>query len=177
MSRGKIIIVITVAVSALFIYFMLVDSEISGNLMVADVPDIVVEHIDFARVIQGREWRVKAVDAESKSGMISVRSLDINVLEPDTKRGSQIYASGGEYSTEEYKMWLRDVDGIVWLGDRSVSFSAKRADYDSSTDVWYFSEGVSAGDEEIFVTGGVAKIEPNGILSLGKGVRVNWNLR
>ena len=175
MSRGKIIFVITVAASALFIYFMLIDSNVSRDLIAGNLPDIVVERIDFARVIQGREWRVKAVDAESQSGMISARSLDISVLEPDTKRGSQIYASGGEYSTAEYKMWLRDVDGIIWLEDRSVDFSAKRADYDSSADVWYFSEGISASDERIFVTGGVARIEPNGILNLGKGVRVRWD--
>ena len=175
MSRGKIIFVITVAASALFIYFMVVDSDISRNLMAGDLPDIVVERIDFARVIKGREWRVQAVDAESKSGMISARSLAINVLEPDTKKGAQIYASGGEYSTTENKMWLRDVDGIVWLGDRSVDFYAKRADYDSEADMWYFSEGITANDDRIFVTGGVARIEPDGVLNLGKGVHVRWD--
>ena len=175
MSRGKIIFMVTVAALALFIYFMHIDSDISRNLTADDLPDIVVEHIDFARVIRGREWRVKAADAESKSGMISARSLDISVLELDTKRGSQIYASGGEYSTADDNMWLRGVDGFVWLGGSSVDFSAKRADYDSSADVWYFSEGVSASDGRIFVTGGVAKMEPNGILSLGKGARVRWN--
>ena len=177
MSRGKIIFAVTAASLALFIYFMIVDSDISRDLMAGDLPDIVVERIDFARVIKGREWRVRAMDAESGSGMISARSLDISVLELDTKRGSRIYASRGEYSTAVDKMWLRDVDGIAWLGDRSVDFSAKRADYDSSSDVWFFSEGVSASDDRIFVTGGVAKIEPNGVLSLGKGARVCWDIQ
>ena len=176
MSRGKIIFVITIVASALFIYFMLIDSNISVNLNAVDLPDIVVEQVDFVRIINGREWRVKAIDAESKSGMISARSLDINVLEPDTKRGSQIYASGGEYSTTDDKMWLRDVDGIIFLEDRSVDIYAKRADYDSSEDVWYFSEGIAASDDRIFVTGGVARLETDGILSLGKGARVRWEL-
>ena len=175
MSRGKIAFVIIAAASALLIYFMIVDSDIPMDLTARDLPEIAVEHIDFARMVKGREWRVKAVGAESKSGMISARSLDISVLEPDTKRGSQMYASSGEYSTDEGKMWLNDVSGIVLLGDRSVDFSANRADYDSAEDVWYFSEGISASDGMVFVTGGVAKIESNGALSLGKGARVLWN--
>jgi len=175
-SRGKIIFAVIVAASALFIYFMIVDSDFTMDLIAGNLPDIVVERIDFARVIKGKEWRVKAVDAESGSGMVSARSLDINVLELATKRWSQIYASRGEYSTTLDKMWLHDVDGVAWLGDRSVDFSAKRADYDSSADVWFFSEGISASDDRIFVTGGVAKIEPNGVLSLGKGARVHWDM-
>jgi hypothetical protein len=156
---------------------MLRDSDFSRNLLEGNLPDIVVERVDFARVIKGREWRVKAVDAESEAGVIKARSLDINVLEPDTKRGSQLYATRGEYSTSLDKMWLSDVDGVAWLGDRSVDFSAKRADYDSVADTWFFNEGVSASDDKIFVTGGIGKIEPNGVLNLGKGVRVRWDIR
>ena len=177
MSRGKIIFVVVAAASALFIYFMLVDSDISRDLIAGNIPDIVVERIDFARVINGREWRMEAADAESKSGMVSARSLDINVFEIASKRGAQIYASRGDYSTAMDKMWLRDVEGFLWLEDRNVAFLAKRADYDSSVDVWFFSEGISASDDKIFVTGGVAKIEPDGALSLGKGARVRWDLQ
>ena len=176
MSRGKIIFAVIVAASALFIYFMIVDSDITRDLIAGNLPDIVVERVDFARVIKGKEWRVKAVDAESESGVINARSLDINVVELATKKEAQVYASRGKYSMELDKMWLQDVDGIAWLGDRSVDFSAKRADYDSSADIWFFSEGVSASDDRIFVTGGVGKIEPDGILSLGKGVHVRWDI-
>ena len=176
MSRGKIIFVVIGSALALFIYFMIVDSDISRDMIAGNLPDIVVERVDFARVIRGREWRVKAVDAESESGMINARSLDINVVELATKRETQIYASRGKYSTAMDKMWFQDVDGFACLGDRSVDFTAKRADYDSSSDIWFFSEGVSASDDRIFVTGGIGKIEPDGVLSLGKGVHVRWDI-
>jgi hypothetical protein len=166
-----------VAVAVAFAYFLIRDLGLSNNILDGNLPDIVVERLDFARVIKGKEWRVKALDAESGSGMIKARSLDINVVEIATKRSSHIYASQGEYATATYKMWLRDVDGVAYLGDRSVDFTAPRADYDSSADVWFFSEGVSANDGSVFVTGRFGRIGSDGVIILGKGARVRWNIK
>ena len=179
MSRGKIILLIAVfvAVAIAFVYFLIRDLGLSNNILDGNLPDIVVERLDFARVIKGKEWRVKALDAESRSGMIKARSLDINVVEISTKKSSHIYATQGEYATATYKMWLHDVDGVAYLGDRSVDFSAPRADYDSSADVWFFSEGVSASDDRFSVTGRFGRIDPDGTIILGKGARVRWNIK
>ena len=175
MSRGKIIFAAILASSALLVFLMIMDSDISRNLAVRDLPDIAVERVDFTRVINGREWRVKAADAESASGIINARSLDINIVEPATARTAQVYALRGEYSLASENMHLHDVDGVAWLGDRSVDFTAKRADYNSSGDAWYFSEGVSASDDRIFLTGQVGRIDSDGVFSLGEGARVQWS--
>jgi hypothetical protein len=167
------------AVAAVFAIYLRHDLDLSKNVYMEKIPDIFVESPDFTRVIKGKKWRVKAVDAESdsSSGMIKARSLDINIFETSTNRSSHINALQGTYSTNDEKMWFRDIDGIAFLGDRSVDFVASRADYDASIDVWFFSEGISASDDEIFVSGGVGKIEPSGVVSLGKGARVRWKIK
>jgi hypothetical protein len=170
---------VALAVAAVFIIYLKQDLELSKNALREKLPDIVVERLDFARVIKGREWRVKAADAQSdsSSAVIKARSLDINVYEASTDRSSHINALQGVYSTDGEKMWFHGIDGVAFLGDRSVDFAAPRADYDASTDVWYFGEGISALDDEIFVSGGAGKIEPSGVLSLGKGARVRWKIK
>jgi hypothetical protein len=71
---------------------------------------------------------------------------------------------------------LWGVGGRVFLGDRSVDFTASRADYDVSADVWFFAEGLAASDDKINITSGVANIDSSGVLSLGKGARVHWTI-
>lgn len=153
---------------------MIKDLGIAMDSSGVRLPDIVVERLNFARVIKGREWRVKADGAESESGVIRARSLDVSVREISSGRSSNLRAASGEYATENYKMWLREVYGVASFGGRSVDFSAPRVDYDASADVWFFSGGISASDDKIFVTGGLGRVGANGVLSLGKGVRVRW---
>jgi hypothetical protein len=138
------------------------------------LPDIIVERPDFTRSINGREWRVKAAEAESESGVISARSLDIDVYEESTKRNSRVWAQRGKFERESSKAWLWDVDGVVILEDRSVDFIAPRIDYDASSDIWFFGEGISASDDKVHVEGGTAKIDSLGVLTLGKGARIHW---
>jgi hypothetical protein len=166
-----VISIILVSVIALHLKH---DLDLSKNILPNKLPDIMVENLDFARVINGKEWRMKASYAESGSGMIKARSLDIDMYETTTKRNSRIYASWGEYSTKTEKMWFHDVEGVTFLGDSSVDFAASRADYDSSDDVWYFSEGITVSDDKVFVSGDIAKIDQFGVLSMGKGARVRW---
>lgn len=138
------------------------------------LPEVVVESLDFRRSVNGREWRVRAAEADSESGVISARSIDIDVYETATKRNSRVWAKRGEFAGEHSKVWLWDVDGFVFLGDRSVDFAAPRADYDTSADVWFFGEGVSASDDKFSVWGGTGTICPSGTLNLGKGARIHW---
>ena len=176
MSRGKIALAVVIffSLAALFAHYLIQDLGIARVGSGVRLPDIVVERLDFARVIKGREWRVRADGAESESGVIRARSLDVDVREISSGRSARLSAASGEYATENYKMWLREVRGVADVGDRSVDFAAPMADYDASADAWFFSGGVSASDDRIFVTGGLGRIDPNGVLSLGKGVRVRW---
>lgn len=178
MSRGKITFVAVTLAIALFSYYLFRDLNLAKNILDGNLPDVVVERLDFARVIKGREWRVRAASAESEgaSGTIRARSMDVSVLEAKTGRASRVYAAEGEYSTKTDKMWLRRVSGTAFLSDRSVDFAAPRADYDVSSDVWYFADGISASDGSVSVTGGTARIDPDGILNVGKGARVRWKI-
>jgi hypothetical protein len=71
---------------------MIRDLALPYAVLTQKLPDIVVEHLDFARTIKGREWRVKATNAESESNVIKAHFMDINVFEATTKRSAHITA-------------------------------------------------------------------------------------
>ncbi|MDR1650204.1 MAG: hypothetical protein LBR87_00285 [Synergistaceae bacterium] len=174
--RGKITAVLFLSVFAMMLVFLKRDLDLPAMVPLSTLPDIMVENLDFARTINGRRWRVKAAGAESQSGVIKARSMDVSVFEAATGRNASMEAKRGEYSEESSKMWLWEVGGQVFLEDRIVDFTAPRADYDSASDVWFFSEGLSASDDRISVFGGAAKIGSDGVLSLGKGARALWSI-
>jgi hypothetical protein len=173
-SRGKIIFIIAAAAAAVMGIYMKRDIDLANSAPRRKMPDIIVERLDFTRAINGREWRVKTAEAESESGVINARSIDINVYEEASKRSSRVLAKSGKFAGESSKVWLWGVDGMVLLEDRSVDFFAARADYDTSSDIWFFGEGISASDDKVHVEGGTAKIDSSGILNLSKGARIHW---
>ncbi|MDR1966307.1 MAG: hypothetical protein LBQ36_06315, partial [Synergistaceae bacterium] len=76
------ILLAVLAVGILIGVYLKNDLDLAKYAMLQKLPDITVERLDFARVIQEKEWHIKALDAESESGMIRARSLDIEVTEP-----------------------------------------------------------------------------------------------
>jgi len=172
--RGKIIAILVLIAIMVMLKYLRHDLSLPYGILPNKLPDIYVENIDFARTIKGREWHVLAVDAESESGLIKARSMDVNMREISTDKSAHIESVRGEYSQDDSKMWLWEVDGQVFWGDRIVDISSPRADYDATADVWFFPDGLSASDDKIYVTGGVANIDALGVLSIGKGARVHW---
>jgi hypothetical protein len=175
-SRGKITFIVTVLLIALIGVYMKRDLDLPWNVFGNKLPPIMVERLHFARRIKGREWRVSAENAESEGDAVRASSIDIRVSDIDTGRSVDIGARRGYFDLEADKMWLYDIAGIVYQGDGSVDFAAPRADYDMTEDMWFFSEGVSASDDKIHVTGRIGKIDSSGVVSLGKGVHVTWKL-
>jgi hypothetical protein len=173
-SRGKIIFVVAAAAAVMMGIYMKRDLDLADSASRSKLPDIIVERLDFTRVINGREWRVKTAEAESESGVINARSIDIDVYEAAAKRSSRILAKRGKFAPENSKVWLWDIGGVVLLEDRSVDFIAARADYDTSSDIWFFGEGISVSDDKVHVEGGTAKIDSSRVLNLGKGARIHW---
>jgi hypothetical protein len=173
-SRGKIIFVIAVIAVAVMSIYMKRDLALPDSVPGGKLPDIIVERLDFARVINGREWRVKTAEADSESGVINARSIDINVYEAPAKRNSRLRARHGKFARGGSKVWLWDVDGVILFEGRSVDFFAERADYDTSSDIWFFGGGISVSDDKVHVEGGTAKIDSSGVLNLGKGARIHW---
>jgi hypothetical protein len=173
-SRGKIVSVIAVFAAAVMGVYMKRDIDLENRAPRNKLPDIIVERLDFTRAINGRVWRVKTEEAESESDVISARSIDINVYEEVSKRSSHVLARRGKFARKSSKVWLWEVDGVVLLEDRSVDFIAARANYDTSSDIWFFDEGISASDDKIHVESGTAKIDSSGVLNLGKGARIHW---
>jgi hypothetical protein len=174
-SRGKITFIVTVLLIVIVGVYMKHDLALTGG-MFGKMPPVMVERLEFIRVINGREWHVRAENAESDGDIARGSSIDIKVSDIDTGRSSDASASRGAFDLESGKMWLYDVAGIVYLSDGSIDFAAPRADYDKTEDVWFLSEGVSASDDKIHVTGRIGKVDSSGAVSLGKGVHAIWKL-
>jgi hypothetical protein len=152
------------------------DLALTGDLFRNKLPPVMVERLDFARRINGREWRVRAQNAESDGDIVRASSIDITVSEIDGARSADVNAHSGVFDMEGRKMRLYEIAGVAYLSGGSIDIAAPRADYDMSDDVWFFNEGVSASDDKIHVTGRMAKVDASGVVNLGKGVRATWKL-
>jgi hypothetical protein len=139
-----------------------------------DLPDVLVENLDFMRTIGNREWRLRAVSAENDSGLIKVKGMYVNVREPDSLREIAINAADGEFMEGASSFGARSVDGVVFLGDRSMDISAPTVSYDSLADMWSFEDGVELWDDDSFIRGGRAALASGGVLSLDKGAYARW---
>ena len=155
---------------------MIRDLGLTGDASRGKLPPVMVEHLEFVRRINGREWHVRAENAESEEDAIRASSLDIKVSDVKAARSADVKARRGVFDMETNKMWLFGVAGVVYLSNGGVDIAAPRADYDVSEDVWYFSEGVSASDDKIYVTSRVGRVDSSGVVSLGKGVQASWKL-
>jgi lipopolysaccharide assembly outer membrane protein LptD (OstA) len=175
-SRGKIIFAIVVLLIVLVGLAMRRDLMTNVDEWRKKLPPIMVEHLDFARVINGREWHVIAANAESEGDTIRASSIDVSVSDMRAEKSADVSAARGAFDMENDKMRLYEIAGIVHLSDGSMDIAAPRVDYDMSEDIWYFSEGVSASDDKLYVTGRAGKVDSLGVVSLGKGVRVSWKL-
>jgi Tfp pilus assembly protein PilZ len=156
--------------------YMRLDLALTGDALRKRLPPIMIEHLDFARRINGREWRVKAEKAESEGDVVRGASIDINVSDLRAERSADVSATSGIFDMDAGKMWFYGIAGVVYLNNGSIDIAASRADYDVSDDVWFFSDGISASDDKIHVTGRVGRIDPSGLVSLGKGVYASWKL-
>jgi hypothetical protein len=174
-SRGKITFIVTVLLIAIAGVYMRRDLALTGG-MFGRMPPIMVERLEFARRINGREWHVRAENAESEEDAVRASSIDISVSDIDVARSADAYAQSGVFDLQTDKMWFYGIAGIVYLSGGSIDFAAPRADYAMTDDVWFFSEGVSASDDKIHVTGQMGKVDSSGAVSLGKGARVTWKL-
>jgi hypothetical protein len=139
-----------------------------------DLPDVLVENLDFMRTIGNREWRVRASSAENDSGLIKIMGMRINVRETGARGEIAINAAEGEYAEGSSSFEARSVYGVIFLGDRSLDVLAPVASYESSTDVLSFHDGVELWDDDSFIRGGAAALASNGVLSLDKGAYARW---
>jgi hypothetical protein len=174
-SRGKIIFIVTVLLIVIAGVYMRRDLALTGG-MFGRMPPLMAERLEFVRRINGREWHVRAENAESEGDAVRASSIDIRVLDLNVARSADVYAQRGAFDLETDKMWLYGIAGIAYLSGGSVDFAAARADYDMTEDVWFFSEGVSASDDKIHVTAQMGKVDASGTVSLGKGAHVTWKL-
>lgn len=175
-SRGKIVAVISAVAVAVFIFYFWNDINLSNEVVSGNLPDVVVENLNFRRTIESKDWHITADTAEHNSGLIIANSMDININDLLINRRTTIYAQNGEFERDTSNLLLRSLDGFVFLEDRSVDLAAPLASYESSSDTWSFERGIEIEDDETFITGNEATITSDGIFSLEKGAHARWNI-
>jgi hypothetical protein len=175
-SRGKIKALVAFAFILVAAFYFWRDFNLTNGSLGSKLPDIIVENLDFRRTIEGRDWHLQAATAEHDSGLIIARNLVVNVTEPASGRSTIIRAVSGELLQDSYYLQMRSLDGAFSLGDRSMDMSAPTANYERSSDLWSFDEGVEFWDDDAYIKGGSATITADGTLSLKKGAYVRWSV-
>jgi hypothetical protein len=158
-------------------YYMRIDLDLPKNTPVQNMPDILVENLNFSRVISGRKWQVNARGAEREADTIRADNMEIKVSSPEDERNSVLRASSGEFSEASSKVWLREVSGFLLHKGRSIDITAPAVAYDSSSDMWFFSEGIQLSDDSTLITGGTAKINQEGVYIIGRGATACWKIK
>jgi hypothetical protein len=158
-------------------YYFWRDLNLPMRIGLKNLPDIVVENLDFRRTVGSRDVRLQAYAAEHESGFIRATDITISVKELNSGRETSMRAEKCEFSEDDSSaVEIKSLDGYVFLGDRSVDVSAPSASYERSSDVWRFEEGLDLSDDDISITGGTGAITSAGVVSLEKGVIVRWRV-
>lgn len=116
------------------------------------LPDIVVEDINIERVIEGKNWKLLSPRVEHKEGFIYGVSLDVTITEPNGKE-TQIYADNGVLARESNDLSLVNADGVTRDNGKEYRLKSKKVDYDASTEIWHFAEGVTLTDGHMVIAG------------------------
>lgn len=165
------------AAAALFAFYLWRDLNPPHRDSPESLPDVVVEDLTFDRVIEGKDWLVRAVRAEHRRGVIVASDLDMRVNEPSAGRSTRVTAREGEFMQENGNISLSSVEGTALADGRSIDWSAPVASYDSARDIWVFEEGVVASDDQTVVSGEIATIEPGNVFKIEKGANARWNVK
>jgi hypothetical protein len=173
-SRGKIKALVVLAAASVAAFYAWRDMNLPLKKRLAELPDIVVENLEFRRTVNGRDLHLVAAAAEHNSSLIKAAGIVISVREPDSARSAIMRAASGEFAQEGNSLNIRSLDGSVFLGNRSMDVAAPSASYEVSADIWSFEEGVELWDADAFIKGGAATITSNGVLSLRKGAYARW---
>ncbi|MDR1482502.1 MAG: LPS export ABC transporter periplasmic protein LptC [Synergistaceae bacterium] len=179
-GRGRpaaVAAVIFIVLAALGVFYLRRDLDLRRVISTDNLPDIVVENLDFRRVIDGRDWRVTAKTAAHDSGLITANSIDIFVAEGDSGEAARFYAGSGEFAEKTDDVVLYSVRGALTARGRSLDVLAPRADYSNANKIWTLSGGVSLQDNEAKLKGETAKISLEGVVSIDTEVEARWKIR
>lgn len=173
-SRGKISLLLFLVAAGVFGFYFQRDLNLSQRKIPKNLPDIVVEKLDFRREIADREWHIVAESAEHESGMIRANSMDLTVSEAKSGRVARMFARSGDFSRTGGDVRLASIDGLLYSSGRSIDVMASRARFDSSNDVWVFDNGLIIQDRDAHIEGESAKITREGVFRIERGAYARW---
>lgn len=173
-SRRKLIIYVSLVAFAVIVFYFWRDLRLGLNLSDIQIPDIVVENIEIKRVLDGDEWLLLSPRAEHKQGMLYGRSVDITVS-AENGDVSRLFAVNGVFSRESSDITLEGMSADVTHDNKNISMRAGRAFYNSSEEIWYFSDDVAISDGSAETSGPEGSYSvKDGISSITGGGLVTW---
>ena len=178
-SRGKIwplALLATIGAICLAAFYLWRDLNLPANMVFEKLPDVVVENLNFRRVVGGREWQVAAVTAEREGDVVKASSIDLSIRDEDADRRTDLRAISGDFSQETSDVTLHSIDGVLFHAGGSVDMTAPFARYDSETGAWIFPQGIEMWDEETRLTGETATVTPEGVFTVERGAKILWDI-
>lgn len=171
-SRGKLISLAFLSIAALVSFYMWRDLSLSDDTGASQAPKVIVETLNFQRVISGEKWIVGIERAERIDGIITGESIDIRA--EGKKRTMSASAASGELGEDILDLRLMSVKGLMKRDTVSVDWSAGRVDYNRSSDAWVFPGGITLDDGSVKIKGNYGLIDSKGLFHIKKGASVRW---
>ncbi len=138
-----------------------------------NIPDLVLENLEFSREISGDLWTAKFPLAERHDGLIYLSSLDIRRKFPDGKVW-YFGSARGIYDNENKSASLKGLLGTMETEMRVLNLESPEFTWSEGDDGFFFPQGLTIYDDEFILITPKASMDESGVLELEKGGSLRW---
>ena len=177
MLRGRLTLIAVVFFAVMGIFYFSRDLRLSDIGIPVEMPDVVVENLNFARTMDGRDWQMTAKSAEHTAGVVRAVSIDLSMVSEQKAQRARMSATDAAFYDSKGEIHMSGLSGNIFTSKRSIDIRSNRAIYYRSADRWLFEEGLEIVDKKILLRGKEAEFTKNGVFSLRKGAYARWKIK
>ncbi|MDR2529718.1 MAG: hypothetical protein LBD04_12010 [Synergistaceae bacterium] len=136
-------------------------------------PTLVLENVEFERVISGDLWRLRSPLGERRGDLVELTPVDVWREMAD---GGEWYFHGerGFYSQETASVDVGTLTGTMETNERVLNLQSPRLSWSRNADEFFFPEGLVLYDAEFVLEADVASVDKDGAMLLEKGGVIRW---
>lgn len=143
------------------------------RLALQNAPALVLENVEFERIISGDLWRLRSPLGERRGDLIEL--IPVYVWR-ELASGKEWYFHGerGFYSEKTISVDVAVLTGTIETSERMLNLQSPRLSWSQDADEFLFPEGVILYDSEFILEADVASLDKAGFILLEKGGVIRW---
>ena len=139
-----------------------------------NMPALIMENIQLARVVSGDIWRVKVPYLDREGDTVRMRSLDIRRQISGDKGEWYFFGKNGLYSNDIKAAAITGLRGTLETDTRTFNLESSRLNWQDGIDSLVFPEGLTIFDDELMLKTPLASIDKSGVILLEQGGVIQW---